>query len=173
MRHLTKTKILGVLLLVAALATGSGVVMSQGAPESSDWETPSGWQTCPEHPCEGWVYEVSYNTATGKIEAGSARAPSKDAPPPGSGIRPQPGAAVIVLTDPNQQRLFGQLQDHYVDVETLTLKRKADTAPVPSPTTEAASFHAQVIGVLPPLALVAGLGLSVLAIAGVRRGRQT
>jgi hypothetical protein len=176
MRRLTKVRIAGVVLLVVVLAAGSGVVFSQSSPGgSSGWETPSGWQPCPTHPCEGWVYEVLYNKADGKIEGAFARAPSEDAPPPGSGIGSQPGMAVIVLTDPTEQRLLGELmadsksQDYYVDLETLSLNKRADTLPAPSATADPASFPFGGLGVLPPLAMAAGIGLSAVALIGARR----
>jgi len=177
MRRFSKIAITGALLLALVLAAGAGVVLSQGTPEpSSPWETPSGWQSRPSHPCEGWVYEVAYGTADGKIKAAFARAPSEAGPPPGSGIVTKPGEAIVVLTDSAQIRTLGQLmasptgsQDYSIDLATLTLKKRPDSAPVPSPTAESGAWPFGGVGVLPPLALVAGIGLSAVALVGARR----
>jgi len=126
-----KVRLVAVLSALVILMAGAGVVASQGVPGSQ-----SDKQPCTNHPCEGYVYEVQYDTADGKIKGAVAReATGEGAPPPGSGIAPQPGTAIIVLTDSAQIRLLAGLgedgQDHYIDLETLTLKSRAAEQPSP------------------------------------------
>ncbi len=165
MKSFTRARILGALLIAIALAAGAGVVLSQGAPESqSDNHLP-----CTAHPCEGYVYEVQYYTADGKIKGAVARDGRGDAPPPGSGILPQPGTKIMVLTDPDEIRLFGRLQDYDVDLTTLTLRMRADSQPVPSVTGQSQAFPSDAVGVLPSLALASGIGLAALVLVRTRR----
>lgn len=164
MSGLTKVATFAVTLGVLVLAAGAGLVLSQDAENQPNDKLP-----CTDDPCKGYIYEVEYDVVTGEIRSAVAR--GGGAPPPGSGLNAHAGAAVIVLTDPNEQRLFGQLSNYYVDVDTLRLKPEPGAAPAPSPSDGATPFPTPLTTTLPPLPVAAGVGLSVLVATRAHRRR--
>lgn len=166
-----KVQILGASLLAITLAAGVGVALSQGTPGSQSDKKP-----CTAHPCEGYVYDVHYNMADGAIiSAGAQSGGYEGAQPQGWGVMPQAGTAVIILSDPDQIRLLAGLladsnaQDYYVDLTALTLKKRPESVAPPSATAQSSAWPFRGLGVLPPLALTAGIGLSLVALASARR----
>ncbi len=157
--------------MLIALAAGTGVVLSQGAPGLQTHPQP-----CTAHPCDMYAYVAHYDLADGRINAITTWDLNLEGPvQAGAAFAPRPGMGSVVIADPAGRQMLKDLfanangQDYYIDLVSLTLKKRAGSVPVPSVTAESAAFGSNALGVVPSIALVAGIGMAVVVMARTRK----